>query len=160
MEGLLSYKFVGWYFKFGIPLKVYSTKILYPGNQIPSQEDIQNSILNSEYVAIKVREIDENTFAFRESFSLNSNLKSNLSQSYSPVLRGNLYYDIQNEVVKVKALLNWSVILGFLLIIILGVVIKPALGFIALIWILFGISSYSTQIERFEHVARMVASIR
>lgn len=158
-EGLLSYKFVGWYFEFGIPLKVYTTKILYPLKQIPSQEDIQNSILKSEYVAIKVKKINENTFAFRESFPLNSNLKSNLNQSYSPVMRGNLCYDIQNEVVKVKALLNWSVILGFLLIILLGIILEPALAFIALILLLFSISSYFTQIERFEHVARMAASI-
>jgi hypothetical protein len=159
LEVFLSYKFIGWYFEFGIPVRFYTTKILYPLKQAPTQEDIQNSILDSKYVGIEVNKIDENTFIFRESYSFSSNKKWDFKVGYTQVIRGKLYFDIENDVVRMKALVNWRVItiLGFLAL--LGFTLEPAIGFFVFIWILFHISIYSTQIERYKHVARMAASI-
>ena len=154
-EVFLSYKFVGWYFEFGIPVRFYTTKILYPLNQAPFQEEIQNSILDSKYIGIDVRKIDENTFAFRESYSFSSNVK----WSYTQIIRGNLYFDIKNDIVRMKALVNWYAISILVFFALLGLTVEPAIGFFAAIWILFDISIYSTQIERYKHVTRMAASI-
>ena len=159
MEVFLSYKFVGWYFEFGIPVRFYTTKILYPLKHVPTQEEIQNSILDSKYVGIDVSKIDENTFAFRESYSSGSNKKWDIKEGYTQVIRGNLYFDIENDVVRMKALINWYAISILVFFALLGFTVEPAIGFFAGIWILFDISIYSTQIERYRHVARMVASI-
>lgn len=158
VEVFLSYRFVGWYFEIGIPMRFYTTKILYPISQVPSQEEIQNSILDSKYVGIDVSKIDENTFAFRESYSFSSK-KWTIKEGYTQVIRGNLYFDIENEVVRLKALVNWYVISILLFFALVGFTVEPAIGFFAVIWILFDISIYSTQIERYKHVARMAASI-
>ncbi|MFY0697552.1 MAG: hypothetical protein JXR11_06855 [Balneola sp.] len=159
LEVLLSYKFVGWYFEYGIPLRFYTTKILYPLKQVPTQEDIQNSILDSKYVGIDVKKIDENTFAFRESYSFRSNKKRALKEGYTQVIRGNLYFDIENDIVRMKALVNWYAISFLFFFALLGFTLAPAIGFFTAIWILFDISIYSTQIERYKHLARMAASI-
>ncbi|MBO6524461.1 MAG: hypothetical protein JJ971_11585 [Balneolaceae bacterium] len=158
-EVFLSYKFVGWYFKFGIPVSFYTTKILYPLKQVPTQKEIQDSILDSKYVGIDVRKINENTFAFRESYSFSSNKKWALKEGYTQVIRGNLYFDIENNVVGMKALVNWYAISILVFFALLGFTVEPAIGFFAAIWILFDISIYSTQIERYRHVARMAANI-
>ncbi len=159
VEVFLSYKFVGWYFEFGIPVRFYTTKILYPLKQVPTQEEIQNSILDSKYVGIDVKKIDENTFGFRESYSFSSNKKWNLKVGYTQVIRGNLYFDIENNVVQMKALVNWYAISILVFFTLLGFTVEPAIGFFATIWIFFDISIYSTQIERYRHVARIAASI-
>ena len=159
LEVFLSYKFVGWYFEFGIPVRFYTTKILSPLKQVPTQEEIQNSILDSKYIGIDVKKIDENTFAFRESYSFNSNKKWDLKESYTQIIRGNLYFDIENNFVRMKALVNWYSISIILFLAVLGFTVEPAIGFFAGILILFDISIYSTQIERYRHVARMAASI-
>lgn len=155
LEVFLSYKFVGWYFEVGIPVRFYTTKILFPLNQAPSQEEIQKSILNSKYIGIDVRKIDDNTFAFRESYSFSPDIK----WSYTQIIRGNLYFDIKNGIIRMKALVNWYAISILLFFALLGFTVMPAIGFFAAIWILFDISIYSIQIERYKHVARMAASI-
>jgi len=159
VEQFLYIFFNKWYYQNGIPVIHFSVNIIGNSSQIPTVEKINLTLLDSEWIKFKLKEISKGKIAFRESLP-----QWKIRNLYTPIMRGYLYYDHSNSKIEVYGLLMWSVCIGVALIMISIFIIGNFLGIligIILIVIDFIVLTliYTVQYRRYKEFAHIISKI-
>jgi hypothetical protein len=159
-EQILYVLFNKWYYQNGITVITFTVKITDDSYRIPTVEKIVLSLLDSERINFKFKEISKGIIAFREAI-----FQWNFANFYPPIMRGYLIYDLANRKIEVYGLLNWSIPIGAVLLIILFMLIGSFIGiaigiFIAAFFLFIYTFMFSVQSRRFKELAHIISNIK
>jgi len=161
VEQFLYIFFNKWYYQNGLPVIHFTVNINRNDSQVPTVEKINLTLLDSERIKFKLKEITEGKIAFREAL-----FQWNIVNFYTPIMRGYLYYDNSNSKIEVYGLLMWNVLIGTLLfmmvsIFIVGNLLGIIIGFLLIgIYFLIITFIYSVQRRRYEEFASIISKIK